>query len=167
MNLLRTSSSLAIFAALGMIAFTGCASFEREWKTGQRQPHVRCFLLNEPRDPFTGRWEGRWTSAKHHKSSGEAMGGRLRCVLTKLDDRRYEARFKANWLVFASGYTTVFEVERRAGGLQLQGEHRMTALFGGVYRYAGRVTPERFAATYDSSYDHGALEMTRPPPLRR
>jgi hypothetical protein len=135
------------------LTLSGCASFERDW---------RAAATSAPgRDPFAGRWEGRWTSAKHRTASGFA-GGRLRCLLTPLDERRYEGRFKADWLIFASGYTTRFDVERRGGTLRLAGEHRMSPIFGGTYRYQGRVTPTRFTATYDSSYDHGTLEMTRP-----
>ena len=156
MNLLRRSQIAAIFATL---ALSGCASFERDWKTAARQPAPHNFSKV---DKFTGRWEGRWTSAKHRLSSGEPTGGRLRCLLTKLDDHRYEAKFKANWMVFASSYTMALQVERRARELRLKGEHEVSAMFGGTYRYAGRITPQRFSASYDSSYDHGAFEMTRP-----
>lgn len=148
----------AFLALVATFAFSGCSSFDRDWKAAERQPALKSF---SQADAFTGRWDGRWTSGKHQTSTG-FMGGRLRCILTKLDDRRYEARFKANWLAFASGYTTIFNVERRPGELRLQGEHRMSAIFGGLYRYEGRVTPDHFSARYDSSYDHGTFELTRP-----
>ncbi len=149
-------SHLAI--ALSALVLSGCASFERDWKAAERRPETRSV---EKSDAFTGRWDGRWTSAKHRTSDGYS-GGRLRCILTKIDDHHYEARFKANWMIFASGYTTVFDVERHGRELHLEGQHALMPLFGGVYRYKGRVTPERFMATYDSAYDHGTFEMRRP-----
>lgn len=90
------------------------------------------------------------------------MGGRLRCLLAKLDDHRYEAKFKANWLLFASNYTTVFAVQPRKRELGLKGQHEMAAIFGGIYHYEGRVTPQHFSARYEASYDHGTFEMIRP-----
>lgn len=144
--------------ALSALVLSGCASFERDWKAAERRPEMRSFAGS---DAFTGRWDGRWTSAKHRTKSGYA-GGRLRCLLTKVDDRRYEARFKANWMVFTSSYTTMFQVERRGGVLHLAGEHKLSPIFGGVYKYTGHVTTERFTATYDSSYDSGKFEMQRP-----
>jgi hypothetical protein len=141
--------------ALSMLLLAGCASFERDWKAAE---HRSAFAKS---DAFTGRWDGRWTSAKHRTRDGYA-GGRLRCLLTKVDDRRYEARFKANWMIFATSYRTVLGVERHGRELQLAGEHPLSSMFGGVYKYAGRVTPERFTATYDSSYDSGKFEMQRP-----
>ncbi len=137
---------------------SGCASFEGDWKKAGRRPEMRSFAKS---DAFTGQWDGRWTSAKHRTAKGFA-GGRLRCLLTKVDDRRYEARFKANWLIFTSTYQTLFAVERRGQELRLAGEHELMPMFGGVYRYAGKVTPEQFRATYDSAYDSGTFEMRRP-----
>ncbi len=140
---------------LSMLVLAGCASFERDWKAAEQRSDFA------QSDAFTGRWDGRWTSAKHRTRAGYA-GGRLRCLLTKVDDRRYEARFKADWMIFASTYRTMLTVERRGRELQLAGEHKLSAMFGGVYKYAGRVTPERFTATYDSRYDSGKFEMQRP-----
>lgn len=149
---------LPLVSAVTALALSGCASFERDWKKAERQPEIRSFAKS---DAFTGRWDGRWTSAKHRTSKGFA-GGRLRCLLTKANDRQYEARFKANWMIFTSSYKTLLSVERRGQELRLNGEHKLTQLFGGVYRYAGKVTPSHFSATYDSAYDSGTFEMRRP-----
>lgn len=158
MNAFPLRGLVSMVAALGLLAFSGCASFERDWKKAELRPALRNFAKT---DVFTGRWDGHWTSAKHKTRTGPA-GGRLRCLLTKLDERRYEARFKANWMVFTSSYTTIFQVEPRRGELGLKGEHTMSAMFGGTYRYEGRVTPRLFSASYDSSYDRGTFEMGRP-----
>lgn len=143
---------------LSTLLFAGCASFERDWRAAERRPEIRSVSGS---DAFTGRWDGRWTSAKHRAGSGFA-GGRLRCLLTKVDERRYEARFKADWMIFTSSYRTMLEVEQRGAVLHLAGEHKLSEMFGGVYRYSGRVTADRFTATYDSSYDRGTFEMQRP-----
>ena len=45
---------------------------------------------------------------------------------------------------------------------RLRGSKDLGFLFGGIYRYEGRVTPVSFLATYDSSYDTGRFEMRRP-----
>jgi hypothetical protein len=156
MNTRRFAQLTTVLAAL---ALAGCASFEREWKAAERQPGKRSFAQS---DDFTGPWDGHWTSAKHRTKSGGFAGGRLRCLLTRIDDRHYTARFKANWMIFTSSYRTVFEVERSGRALQLAGEHKLSAMFGGVYKYTGRVTPEHFTASYDSTYDHGKFEMRRP-----
>lgn len=144
--------------AVAALALSGCASFERDWKRAERQPEIRSSAES---DAFMGRWDGHWTSAKHRTSKGFA-GGRLRCLLTKVDDRQYEARFKANWMLFTSSYKMLLSVERLGNELRLAGEHKLTPLFGGVYRYAGKVTPIHFSATYDSTYDSGTFEMRRP-----
>jgi len=153
--------TLLLFSRLTLVAgallLVGCSSFERDWRASGRRPELRSFARG---DAFAGRWEGRWTSASHRLGSGYA-GGRLRCLLARIDERRYEARFKANWMIFTSSYRTIFDVERRGPVLQLDGQHRLSAMFGGVYHYRGRVTPQHFKATYDSSYDRGTFDLRR------
>ena len=151
--------SRAVFALTlcALLALSGCASFEREWKADRQRE-----IADSKPAPFAGRWDGRWTSARHTAPSGGPAGGRLRCILTQTDDRHYRAKFKANWMIFASGYSVVFQTERRGGALLIRGDHDIGALFGGIYRYGGRITPSRFSATYDSSYDRGTFEMARP-----
>lgn len=137
---------------LAVLAVSGCSSFERDWRAARATP---------ARDPFGGPWEGRWTSAIHGQPAKRA-GGRLRCIFTPLEAQRYRADFKANWMAFASSYRVVFRTERQGRILRFRGGQDLGALFGGVYRYEGRITPERFVASYDSSYDQGRFELTRP-----
>jgi hypothetical protein len=139
------SRTLCLLFAL---LFAGCSSFEREWKRAATAPRG---------DVFAGRWEGQWKSEKHR-----GAGGRLRCILTKADERQYRAQFHAHWLMFASGYTALLDGERRGSELRLSGTHRLTGIGGGLYRYQGRVTPRAFTATYRSSYDDGRFQMSRP-----
>ena len=137
---------LKLQALLVMCLLAGCASFDREWQAASHS-----------RDPFAGRWEGRWTSTKHR-----GAGGSLRCVLTPHDARHYRGAFRAGWLGIHSSYTALLQAERRGRELRLRGGKDLGFLFGGIYRYEGRVTPARFVATYDSSYDTGRFEMARP-----
>ena len=136
-----------VFCAILVFGLAACSSFERGWRRAGREAH---------HDPFAGRWDGRWTSAKHANA-----GGRLRCVLRPIDARHYGASFKANWLAFTSTYEATLDAERRGNELHFQGAHRLPAMFGGVYRYSGRATPQKFNARYHSSYDHGTFEMTK------
>ena len=134
-----------LFLAFLVLSLTACSSFEHDWRR-----------TSTAGDNFAGKWDGRWTSAKHR-----GAGGRLRCILTKVDARQYQARFKANWLAFTSTYAVTLQAEQRGGRLIFRGSHDLGALFGGEYRYEGEATAQRFTARYDSSYDRGTFEMSR------
>lgn len=155
--------SIAQFVCAASALLLGaCSTFDREWRQAGATP--------QPRDAFAGRWEGSWTSQKHRNS-----GGRLQCILTP--DRafnspvpgllRYDARFKAQWLMFKSTYRMTLDAQRRGPELHFRGAHKLPAIFGGAYHYVGKATPEFFSATYSSSYDTGIFEMKRVPPANR
>src|SRR5436309_1858990 len=92
--------------AVGWALFFGaCASFDREWKGAAHGPAAKTV----EKDPFSGAWDGQWTSEKHRLRSGLPAGGRLRCIFTRLDNAHYRAQFRANWLIFATGYAVTFE----------------------------------------------------------
>ena len=133
---------------LAVLLLSGCASYERTWKAAATTTRYR--------DQFSGAWEGTWKSEKHRNA-----GGRLRCVLNRIDERHYHAHFKANWMAFSSTYKVVLDAEPRGRQLRFSGAHQLPKVFGGVYRYEGTATPRRFNATYHSSYDHGRFQMTR------
>jgi len=149
-TLMRT---LLLLAAFGLGA---CSSFEREWRENQVGSAIS-------RDPFAGAWDGKWTSSRHGPPANR-FGGRLRCIFTPKEAGKYDAHFKANWHGFATTYHVLFRTERRGEELRFRGEHDLGSLVGGIYRYEGRVTRERFDSTYDSRYDAGRFEMTRPKP---
>jgi hypothetical protein len=148
---------IRFFVLACALALAGCASsFERDWKVatqGQRP--------GRKGDPFSGTWNGEWTSEKHRMPSGKAAGGRLRCIFTKQDEQHYRAKFCANWLTFATSYEVAFGTQRKGGVLTFQGQQDLGAIYGGVYRYDGRVTKAHFRAAFASQYDHGRFEMTR------
>lgn len=112
-------------------------------------------------DAFAGAWDGVWTSEKHRMPSGKEAGGRLRCLFTREDERHYRAKFCADWLIFSTSYAATFDTQRKGTALAFRGEHDLGAIFGGVYRYDGRVTPRHFSAAFASKYDYGRFEMDR------
>jgi len=126
-----------------------CGSITPEWNRAR----------TAAADPFAGQWDGKWSSAKR---PGE--GGQLRCVFTPVDPTHYRAAFEAHWKVFKTSYSADLETKRHGKQLAIQGTHLLPAVFGGLYRYHGVVTADRFFANYDSSYDRGTFEMTRPKP---
>ena len=139
------------------LVLAGCGSFERDWKQATLKPAP----AGSTADPFAGPWDGQWTSEKHRLPTGPA-GGRLRCLFTQVDAHHYQARFMANWLFFSTSYEVTFETKRRAGTLDFRGEHDLGAIFGGVYRYRGHVTPQHFGASFASGYDYGQFNLSRP-----
>ena len=141
--MMRICSFLAMSVAL---LFAGCA-------TPRPEADGRATTVGP--DAIPAHWEGEWRSGKHR-----GMHGGLRCFFTKIDDSHYRARFRANWLAFASSYTVVLETRRVGDGLRLQGTQRLRGIGGGLYHYEGNVTRSRFTATYSSGYDTGTFVMT-------
>lgn len=147
---------LLLFATVGM--FSACSSFDAKWRAAEKStgPHGAT------------RWDGRWTSEKHAAPAGGGpAGGRLRAVLTPIvpntSAQRIPAQradFRANWLIFASGYTMTLTPVPRSR-TDYRGTHDLPAIFGGTYRYTARLSGDRLAATYDSSYDRGTFDLTR------
>ena len=160
-------SSTRLLLLVLALAHSACSSFDRAWVIWdpQNTKPVGGPLGLPPRtipeSPFDGRWSGRWTSEKHHKLNGEPLGGKLRLVLTKYDPYKYRADIRANWLIFKSDYETFLDARRHDNTLRLHGESAGVPIFGGAYRYDGRVTPRHFTMTYESRYDHGTLDLTR------
>ena len=147
----RFSTALtACSLTFAMAAATGCSTFNRDWNRTHATP--------VPAQEIDGRWAGSWLSDHngHH--------GRLRCLVRRLDDRSYRARFKATyWKIFHFSYTVNLQVTREPpGSFNFQGEANLGWLGGGVYHYEGHATPANFVATYKSQYDHGTFRMARP-----
>jgi len=111
-----------------------------------------------PENDFSGSWEGSWLSEVngHH--------GRLRCIVTRLDDVHYRARYKATyWKIFRFSYTVDMQVEQPSGGgFRFLGEADLGWWGGVVYHYEGHASPTYFFSTYSSKYDHGKFQMKRP-----
>lgn len=143
------------FATLILLAtlLAACSSFDSHW---DKQSSTRAT-----------RWDGQWTSAKHHTTQGAPEGGRLRCVLEPLPKGRLAAYFHANWKIFAGNFDVVLQPAkggpRQTRSRAYEGSHDLPAIFGGTYHYKAIIDDRHFLAHYTSSYDHGAFTLRRVP----
>lgn len=138
-----------VCVALVLLIATGCSTFHRDWRKAAAEP--------APASDISGRWEGRWLS----DVNGHA--GRLRCLIVRLENGRYEARFHANYRkIFSFGYTVPLRAQETAGTLQFKGEADLGRLAGGRYSYEGQASPTNFFSVYRAARDHGTFRMTRP-----
>lgn len=133
----------------GAVLLAGCSSFHSEWDAALKQPI--------PADGISGPWEGRWISAKN------GHNGRLRCVMTPAGPGEYNARFHAvYWKIFRFGYSLPLRVHETNGMWEFKGGADLGWLAGGVYTCDGSATADEFLAEYESKYDRGEFQMTRP-----
>lgn len=140
--------------AIGLLtlAFTGCSSFNREWK--------RSALAPAPTNDIAGQWSGRWLS------HANGHNGELRCIMTPHGETQYSARFHAKYrklITLSATYTVPLTVVQTNGRFSFQGSADLGWLSGGVYTYYGSATATNFESSYSSKADHGVFEMTRPP----
>ncbi len=136
-------------ACIALLLLCGCSSFNREWRRVGQQ--------SAPHDSAVGRWEGHWLSHVN------AHSGKLRCIITSDTNGIYAARFRATYMnTLSFSYTVRLQVEQRDGNWHFRGEEDLGAIAGGVYRYVGSATSTNFQSTYDSKYDRGIFEMSRP-----
>jgi hypothetical protein len=138
---------LTVFIAL--LVFTGCSTFEQDWRHAVLQPPV------QPGNP-TGPWQGTWLS----KQNGHT--GELRCLVTEKAPNEYEYRFKATyWKLFRYSYTVNLPTTCTTDGCNFKGTENLGYLAGGDYDYEGVITTTNFNATYKCKFDHGTFQMTR------
>ena len=143
------SRHLSWCAFIALLFLCGCSSFNSEWRRVGKQP--------VPQNSIAGRWEGRWLSDVN------AHTGKLRCIISGETNGICQAQFRATYKTILSfSYTVPMQVERRDGVWQFRGEEDLGALAGGMYRYTGSATVTNFHSTYDSKYDRGLFEMSRP-----
>ena len=106
-------------------------------------------------------------AAKKKKAEGtpesiNAHTGRLRCLVTKLEDGKYQARYHAKYRkILGFGYTAVLDTTQADGSFKFTGEADL-GWAGGVYHYEGKANATNFYSTYQSKYDHGIFQMSRP-----
>lgn len=134
------------------VTLCGCSTFNYEWRKTTAHP--------APTNDITGAWEGRWIS----KSSGHENN--LRCLVTKRDDTSYDAKFHAaykKWVTVHFGYTVRLHISPATNGVNFEGSEDLGRLAGGVYTYDGHANATNFFATYNSKYDRGVFQMSRPP----
>jgi hypothetical protein len=133
-----------------LLLVSGCNTFNHQWKQAATQ---------QPASPtdIQGRWQGTWKS----ESSGHT--DKLRCIITRQSDGIYQARFKAKYhTVLTFGYTVPLQVQPTDGKYQFSGDANLGRLAGGLYHYEGHANATNFFSTYNSKYDHGIFQMSRP-----
>ena len=135
-----------------LLGATGCSSFDHAWRAAGKSP--------EASDSIAGRWQGTW------RSDANGHADELRCLLTPLTNgfysARYHARYRRGLFRFSFGYTASLSVRRGEGSSKFEGRADLGWLAGGAYRYKGTVSATNFFSTYDSKYDRGVFQMTRP-----
>jgi hypothetical protein len=143
----RWPLSLAILM-LALVG-SGCSQFHGEWRAAAKQA--------PPADAIVGRWQGSW------KSVPSGHTDKLRCLVTKLDDTRYQAWFHAKYhTIFSFAYKVELRVEKQTSEFQFKGSADLGKLAGGVYTYDGHANATNFFSTYTAKLDHGTFQMTRP-----
>ena len=139
---------------LGLVLLgAGCCGFDRAWRRAAEQNRV-------PPGDISGRWAGTWRSeaSGHHNE--------LRCLMTRQTNGLYSARFHARYkkgiFHLSFGYTIPLQARRTGEVFEFDGQADLGWLAGGVYRCEGSATSNSFHSIYESKYDHGVFEMTRP-----
>lgn len=127
----------------------GCSSFSRDWKAADRPAA----------DPLgiEGRWIGTW------QNTNNTHADKMRAVMTRTGDGIYNVHFHAKYKkVLGFKYRATFKGTAENGAFIFRGEEDLGVLAGGVYRYAGTVSPTNFYSTYESKYDTGTFTLRRP-----
>lgn len=149
----NSSENLKAFQLLGLtiglLLATGCSSFNREWKAAAATTPVS--------GTIEGAWDGTWLSDHN------GHNGRLRAIITKLDDDEYHARFHATYMkMLTFGQAVNLQVKKNGTNFTFSGSAELGKAYGGIYSYEGNSSPEGFYSTYNCSIDHGTFRMTRP-----
>ena len=130
---------------------TGCSSFHREWRAAAN------FAV--PADDISGRWEGTW------QNSNNTHQDKMCAILTRTGEGEYAGWFHAKYQkILSFGYRTAFTGIWEGTEFVFRGEENLGKLAGGVYKYAGRISPTNFFSTYESRYNSGTYTLKRPPP---
>lgn len=129
--------------------FTGCSSFNREWKAAA--------ATAPDANSIEGAWDGTWLSDHN------GHNGRLRAIITRLNDDEYFARFHATYMrVLTFGQSVNLRVRQDGTNFVFSGSADLGKSYGGIYTYEGNTSPEAFYSTYKCSIDHGTFRMKRP-----
>ena len=152
----RGNAFLKILASMSLLTALlfagGCSTFNHEnWRAAQQPP---------PPNDLQGRWQGVWVSqVTGHKNE-------LRCLVTKLDDATYQARFHAKyrkgWFTVTFNYTVPLKAVKTDEAFKFTGDADLGSLAGGLYHYDGHAAGTNFFSTYSCKYDRGTFQMARP-----
>ena len=139
----------SLLLLLTALMLTGCTGFRGNWKKS----------LEAGSQGIEGPWAGTW------KSESTGHTDKLRCIVTKTSGNNYSARFHAKYhRILSFSYTVSLRTTNQPGSdrFDFDGDANLGKLAGGKYTYKGHATPTNFYSTYDSKYDHGTFEMSRP-----
>lgn len=152
---IRAPKALTARAAAGALAACllmtagGCGNYNALWRQATTRPV-------EQGDPLVGAWEGAWTSDVRED------GGRLRCLIARRTDGRYDARFRATyWGLLTASYTIALTTEKLADIWRFNGQEDLGFMAGGIYGYEGYTDGVKFVCAYSSTYDEGMFRMKR------
>lgn len=128
---------------------SGCSSFNREWKASA--------ALAPQSSSIEGAWDGTWLSDHNGHT------GRLRAIVTRLNEDEYYARFHATYMrVLTFGQAVNLRVKQEGTNFTFSGSADLGKAYGGIYTYEGNSSPDAFLSTYKCSIDHGTFRMKRP-----
>ena len=132
---------------------TGCTSltFDRDWN--------QAVTAKAPTDGLSGQWAGSW------RSNTNDHNGSLRCIVTKVDEQTYRARFYARYFseLIAYEYSVDMKPTKADQALYLEGQANLGWFAGGIYQHKGHVKGDQYNSTYKSRYDEGVYKLRRYP----
>ena len=98
-------------------------------------------------------------------AANPAVCARASAKITPGTNGAYQARFHARYGKFprfSFGYTLALEADEVGPTMRFHGGADLGWLAGGMYHCTGEATATNLHATYQSKYDHGTFEMSRP-----
>jgi hypothetical protein len=144
----RRLGSLTICAALLLIC--GCSTFDRDWLAAAGTTPANAVDI-------AGRWQGTWAS------NVGTHNGDLRCIITRVDQTNYRARYAATYAgILHFEYEIPLVGEREGEWIRFEGEADLSWMAGGIYHHEGHANSTDFFATYKSNEDNGRYTMKRP-----
>jgi hypothetical protein len=140
---------LLLGSCLLLPSLAGGSSFQREWDASTN--------VVVPAGDISGRWEGTW------QNSSNTYQDKMRAILTRVGPNEYVARFHAKYFkILSFAYQTTFKGSWEGNEFVFRGEVNLGWYAGGVYRYAGRISPTNFFSTYDNRHNSGTYTLKRP-----
>jgi hypothetical protein len=137
----RCLALLALFVAL-----SGCSSFETQWRQAATTTSVF------PGSPIAGRWTGTWQNTNNTHS------GALRALVRPAGPNTFKARFHATWGKHSGSFRTTLRGRFEGDEFVFTGTKRILFV---KLTTAGRISTNRFDATYDSRFDRGTFTLKR------
>ncbi len=151
----------SVILALVLLGATAALAAENEAEKGENPPEtapeeVPAKPAEEEADLLVGHWVGAWYS------DARGYGDDLECIIVKLTDTKYEARFKATfWKVFTWRQRVLLTVGKGEAEWTFEGEQDLGWIAGGLYTYKGTTDGETFESTYKARSDAGSYTMKR------